>query len=167
LLPDVEASPDKMLQGRIFAYVDAHRYHVGANHFALPINRPKVEVNNYQLDGQMRFDQNEGVSVYYRLNSFGGPKESRENKQTPFQVTGVAEQVAYNHNDHYTQAGDLYCSMYEGEKDRTVENIVNAMKPVEREDIKLRATLNFYKADAEFGERIARGLNLSVTQEIK
>lgn len=34
--------------------------------------------------------------------------------------------------------------MDEGEKARTVENIVNAMKPVEKEDIKLRATLNFY-----------------------
>ena len=25
-------SPDKMLQGRLFAYADAHRYRVGANH---------------------------------------------------------------------------------------------------------------------------------------
>lgn len=121
-------------------------------HAALPINRPKVEVNDYQRDNQMCFDQNGVGSVYYEPNSFSGPKESPENKQTPFQVTGVAEQVAYDHNDYYTQAGDLYRLMDEGEKARTVENIVNAMKPVEREDIKLRATLNFYKADAEFGE---------------
>ena len=37
----------------------------------LPINRPKAEVNNYQRDGQMRFDQNGGGSVYYEPNSFG------------------------------------------------------------------------------------------------
>ena len=48
LVPGIDVSPDKMLQGRLFAYHDAHRYRVGANHQMLPINRPKVEVNNYQ-----------------------------------------------------------------------------------------------------------------------
>lgn len=167
MVPGVEASPDKMLQGRLFAYSDAHRYRVGANHAALPINRPKVEVNNYQRDGQMRFDGNGGGSVYYEPNSFSGPKETHENKQTAFQVTGEAEQVSYNHSDHYTQAGDLYRLMDEGEKTRTVENIVGAMKPVEIDEIKLRAVQNFYKADSEFGERIAKGLNLSLKQEVK
>jgi catalase len=57
--------------------------------------------------------------------------------------------------------------MDEGAKSRTVENIVGAMKPVEREDIKIRATLNFYKADAEFGERIAKGLGIALPQEVK
>jgi catalase len=33
--------------------------------------------------------------------------------------------------------------------------------------IKTRATLNFYKADREFGERIAKGLNVKLSQEIK
>jgi catalase len=167
MVPGVEASPDKMLQGRIFAYSDAHRYRVGANHAALPINRPKVEVNNYQRDGQLRFDSNGGGSVYYEPNSFGGPKEAHEFKQTPFQVSGVAEQVAYDQDDHYTQAGDLYRLMDEREKARTVENIVNSMKPVTKEEIKLRAALNFYKADADFGERIAKGLGLALPQEVK
>lgn len=167
MVPGVEASPDKMLQGRIFAYSDAHRYRVGANHASLPINRPKVEVNNYQRDGQMRFDGNGGGSVYYEPNSFGGPKEAPEHKQTPFQVSGLAEQVAYDHNDHYTQAGDLFRLMDEAEKTRTVENIVGAMKPVQGDEIKFRAIQNFYKADAEFGARIAKGLGLAIPQEVK
>ncbi|MBW7460853.1 catalase KatA, partial [Paenibacillus sepulcri] len=37
LVPGIDVSPDKMLQGRLFAYADAHRYRVGANHQALPI----------------------------------------------------------------------------------------------------------------------------------
>lgn len=167
MVPGIEASPDKMLQGRLFAYSDAHRYRVGANHAALPINRPKVEVNNYQRDGQMRFDNNGGGSVYYEPNSFGGPKETPENKQTAFSVSGAAAQVSYDHNDHYTQAGDLYRLMDAGEKARTVANIVESMKPVINDEIKIRAALNFYKADAEFGERIAQGLNLKLPQEIK
>lgn len=167
LVPGIDVSPDKMLQGRLFAYSDAHRYRVGANHQALPINRPRNEVNNYQRDGQMRFDDNGGRSVYYEPNSFGGPTESHENKQAAYPVSGVADSVAYDHNDHYTQAGDLYRLLSEDERTRLVANIVEAMKPVEKEEIKLRQIQHFYKADPEYGTRVADGLGLSVPQQIK
>ena len=36
------------------------------------------------------------------------------------------------------------------------------MKPVERDEIKLRQIRHFYKADPEYGERIAKGLSLQV-----
>ena len=163
-VPGIEASPDKMLQGRLFAYSDAHRYRVGANHNTLPINRPQAEVNNYQRDGQMRADSNGGSSVYYEPNSFDGPKESPENKQTPFEVTGQAAQVAYDHDDHYTQPGDLYRLMSEEERARLVDNIVGAMKPVEHDEIKIRQIEHWSKADPELGQRLAAGLGLSVSQ---
>ncbi|WP_230933832.1 catalase KatA [Priestia sp. TSO9] len=167
LVPGIDVSPDKMLQGRLFAYSDAHRYRVGANHQALPINRPRNEVNNYQRDGQMRFDDNGGRSVYYEPNSFGGPTESQENKQAAYPVSGVADSVAYDHNDHYTQAGDLYRLLSEDERTRLVANIIEAMKPVEKEEIKLRQIQHFYKADPEYGTRVADGLGLSVPQQVK
>ncbi|MEW4023835.1 catalase KatA [Bacillus sp. YAF8] len=160
LVPGVDVSPDKMLQGRLFAYHDAHRYRVGANHQALPINRSRNEVKNYQRDGQMRFDDNGGRSVYYEPNSFGGPKESPEDKQATYPVSGFADSVSYNHHDHYTQAGDLYRLMSEEERARLVANIVGAMKPVEKEEIKLRQIGHFYKADPEYGRRVAEGLGL-------
>jgi len=167
LVPGIDVSPDKMLQGRLFAYHDAHRYRVGANHQALPINRARNEVKNYQRDGQMRFDDNGGKSVYYEPNSFGGPTETPENKQAAYPVSGVAESVAYDHNDHYTQAGDLYRLMTEEQRAHLVSNIVGAMKPVERDDIKLRQIGHFYKADPEYGTRVAEGLGLAVPAEIK
>ncbi|MEK6447877.1 catalase KatA [Priestia aryabhattai] len=167
LVPGIDVSPDKMLQGRLFAYSDAHRYRVGANHQALPINRPRSEVKNYQRDGQMRFDDNGGRSVYYEPNSFSGPTESHENKQAAYPVSGVADSVAYDHNNHYTQAGDLYRLLNEDERTRLVANIVEAMKPVEKEEIKLRQIQHFYKADPDYGKRIADGLGLSVPQQVK
>ncbi len=166
LVPGVDVSPDKMLQGRLFAYHDAHRYRVGANHQALPINRARVDVNNYQRDGQMRFDNNGGSSVYYEPNSFSGPKETPEAKQHAFAVEGIADSVAYDHNDHYTQAGDLYRLMSEEERTRLVDTIVAAMKPVELEEIQLRQISHFYKADPEYGTRIAEGLGLKVPGEV-
>ncbi|MFB7642225.1 catalase KatA [Peribacillus butanolivorans] len=166
-VPGIEASPDKMLQGRLFAYGDAHRYRVGSNHNQLPVNRPKVEANNYQRDGFMRADDNGKGSVYYEPNSFDGPAETAENKTTPFEVTGQVAQVGHNSDDHYTQAGDLYRLLSEEEKTRLVETIVGAMKPVELEEIKLRQIGHFYKADPEYGTRIAEGLGLVVPEEAR
>jgi len=165
LVPGVEASPDKMLQGRLFSYADAARYRVGANHNTLPINAPKCPFHNYQRDGQMRSDGNGGNSVYYEPNSFGGPTETPEAKVTPFEVEGFAGEHSYSHDDHYTQAGDLYRLLSEDERTRLVNNIVGAMKPVEREDIKLRQISHFHKADPEYGARIAEGLGLAVPAE--
>ncbi len=74
-VPGIATSPDKMLQGRLFAYHDAHRYRLGPNYHLLPVNRPKaMTMENYQRDGSMRFDGNEGGKPNYYPNSFGGPE---------------------------------------------------------------------------------------------
>ena len=40
VVPGIGFSPDKMLQARLFAYSDAHRYRLGANFELLPVNGP-------------------------------------------------------------------------------------------------------------------------------
>ncbi|OZM58202.1 catalase [Lottiidibacillus patelloidae] len=165
-VPGIEASPDKMLQGRLFAYADAHRYRVGVNHNHLPINRPLSAVHTNHRDGQMRFDSNGGGSINYEPNSFNGPSETPENKQTAFELSGFADSVSYDENDHYSQAGNLYRLLNEDERTRLVQNIVDAMKPVLKEEIKLKQIQHFYKADNEYGTRIAEGLGLAVHQEV-
>lgn len=40
LIPGIEASPDKMLQGRLFSYPDTHRHRLGPNYLQLPVNCP-------------------------------------------------------------------------------------------------------------------------------
>ena len=59
-VPGIAASPDKMLQARIFSYADAHRYRLGTHYETIPVNRPKKEIHHYHRDGQM--------------NTFGGIK---------------------------------------------------------------------------------------------
>jgi len=52
LVPGIEPSHDKMLQGRIFSYPDTHRHRLGANFDQIPINCPyKARVANHQRDG--------------------------------------------------------------------------------------------------------------------
>src|SRR5262249_16311319 len=62
-VPGIGPSPDRMLQARLFAYGDAHRYRLGINHTRLPVNQPKGVAGgaqNYGRDGAMRFDGNSG-----------------------------------------------------------------------------------------------------------
>lgn len=162
IVPGVDFSPDKLLQGRLFAYGDAHRHRVGANSHLLPINRPKNEVKNYHRDGAMRSDANGGSSVYYEPNSLGGPTETLANKQASFEVHGMADSVAYDDDDHYTQAGDLYRLLSEDGKTRLIANIVGHMQPVEDEAIKVRQIQHFLKADPEYGARVAAGLGINI-----
>ncbi|CAL1265604.1 unnamed protein product, partial [Larinioides sclopetarius] len=54
LVPGIEPSPDKMLQGRLFSYADTQKYRLGTNYLQLPVNCPyRVRPRNYQRDGEM------------------------------------------------------------------------------------------------------------------
>jgi catalase len=54
-VPGIGASPDRMVLGWLFAYGDSARYRDGASYDQLPINKPIVEVHNYNKDGPMRY----------------------------------------------------------------------------------------------------------------
>jgi catalase len=60
----------------------------------------------------------------------------------------------------FVQAGDLYRKVLSDEdREHLVANIVSHLGGAQRR-IQLRQTALFYKADAEYGERVARGLKL-------
>ncbi|MEG2837841.1 MAG: catalase, partial [Erysipelotrichaceae bacterium] len=70
-VPGIGLSPDKLLQGRLFAYGDAHRYRLGVNSGQIPVNKPVVEAHSYHRDGAMRVDGNYGSTTGYHPNSHG------------------------------------------------------------------------------------------------
>jgi catalase len=51
-IPGIEASPDKMLQGRLFSYPDTHRHRLGENYLRLPINCPYKGWINSLIDAK-------------------------------------------------------------------------------------------------------------------
>lgn len=76
MVPGIEPSNDKMLQGRLFSYPDTHRHRLGKNYDQIPINCPyRARVHNYQRDGNMTVNGNQGSQANYEPNSFGGPTE--------------------------------------------------------------------------------------------
>src|SRR6202521_2008072 len=138
VVPGISHSPDKMLQFRIFAYADAHRYRLGVNHESLPVNRPHCPVHDYHRDGAMRFDDNCGGAVNYEPNSFGGPVEDPQFKEPPLPISGAGDR--YDHrvgNDDYSQVGALFRLMSQEQQQQLFDNIAAAMRGVP-EAIQLR-----------------------------
>jgi catalase len=160
-IPGISFSPDKMLQGRLFSYADAHRYRLGVNYQSLPVNRPKnAKVNTYHRDGFMRFDDNAGASPVYEPNSFGGPKEDPKFKEPPLKISGDADRYGQPRVDaDFIQPGNLYRLMPADEQDRLIQNLVNSLKAVPK-FIQERMLTYFYKADDTWGDRVAKGLGL-------
>ncbi|WP_329173380.1 catalase [Streptomyces decoyicus] len=156
-VPGIGPSPDKMLQGRLFAYGDAHRYRVGINADHLPVNRPHAtEARTHGRDGAL-YDGRHAGRKNYEPNSFGGPVETGRPLWQPAAVTGpTGEQAAPSHaeDDDFVQAGTLYRLMAEDEKERLIDNLAGFISQVSRDDIAQRAIENFRKADADYGKRL-------------
>ncbi len=167
-VPGIAASPDKMLQGRLFSYHDTHRHRLGPNYHLLPVNAPKSShVTNYQRDGFMRFDNNGGGSPNYYPNSFGRPEPKAEVAEPAVTVSGIAARQKYTHpNDDFVQAGELYRKvMTETDRDHLIGNIVEHLGGAQKR-IQLRQAVLFYKADPDYGRWVAEGLKLDL-KEIK
>ncbi|RJG12196.1 catalase [Pseudomonas cavernicola] len=164
IVPGIGLSPDKMLQGRVFAYADAHRYRVGTNHQQLPVNAPKCPYHNYQRDGSMRFDGNGGATPNYEPNSYvDAPKQAPEYREPALALSGAADRFDHRvDDDYYSQAGALFRLMDAGQKELLINNIAGAMKSVTR-DVQLRQIGHFLKADPAYGEGVAKALGVALS----
>jgi catalase len=162
MVPGVGLSPDRMLQGRVFAYADAHRYRVGTNHQQLPINTPLNQVKNYQRDGAMRFADNGGAGPNYEPNSYGdAPKQSASADEPFLPLNGAAGRHDHRADgDYYSQAGKLFNLMSIDQKGLLVRNIAEAMRGVSS-DVVQRQLQHFFEADRAYGEGIAAALDAS------
>jgi catalase len=162
IVPGIGFSPDKMLQGRIFAYADAHRYRVGTHYEALPVNKPRCPVHHYHADGAMRFDAPTGTDAYYEPNSFGGPAEDPSVKEPPLRISGDADRYSHRDgNDDYSQAGNLFRLFDQDQRERLFKNIAAAMQGVPREIVE-RQVAHFAKCDPAYGAGVAKAVGLGV-----
>nr|CAB3227981.1 catalase-like [Phallusia mammillata] len=163
MVPGIEASPDKMLQGRLFSYPDTHRHRLGSNYLQLPINCPfsVKKLENYQRDGpQCVTDNGNGAPNYYP-NSFNGPVDGKRSqgrsRQTALHVdkiTGDVKKFNSADDDNFTQVGIFWNKVLNAaEKQRLAENIGNHMKSAQP-FIQKRAIANFAASDPNFGAMI-------------
>jgi catalase len=161
VVPGIEFSADKLLQGRTFSYTDTQRYRLGSNYLQLPINRPRVPVNNNQRDGAMQYGSYGGGTVNYEPNSLAGgnPHEAPVAQPEIYHLEGdVMRQKIHLTND-FVQAGERYRSLDKTDRDHLIDNIISSLGHAEIA-IQERMVTNFTKADLELGKRVSEGLGL-------
>ena len=164
VVPGINFSPDRMLQGRLFSYGDAHRYRLGVNHHQIPVNSSKGVKNphSFHRDGPMRVDGNLGSELHYEPNSYGNWKQDLDEMQ-PVQKAGDAYRYDFREDDHdyYTHAGLLYRAMTDDQKRVLYANTARNMGDSTLQ-IKHRHINNCYQADPEYGKGVAEALHIPI-----
>ena len=162
-------SPDKMLQGRLLSYPDAHRYRLGANYEQIPVNRCPYATNNYERDGKMRVDGNGGSNPNYFPNSFDTIEIDQSYKEMPLPIdSGFADWYDRNcegENDHYSQPGKLFQIMNTEQKQNTIQNIIYAMSGIsgpKKDEIINRQLQHWMHVNTDLGLEIAKGLGVEI-----
>lgn len=161
IVPGIDFSADKLLQGRIFSYADTQRHRLGANYLQLPVNRPQVPVNNNQRDGAMQYAPYGGGTVNYEPNTLAGgmPREAPATATTHGHLEGDMMRQKISLTNDFKQAGERYRSLRKVDQDHLVDNIVDSLGKADK-PIQQRMVENLTEADPDLGKRVAKGLKL-------
>jgi Catalase len=162
VVPGIGFSPDKFLQGRLFAYGDAQRYRLGVNYNEIPVNKAHCEVNEYHRDGFMRVDGNYGREVAYTPNSQDVWAAQPDVMEPPLKIEGAL--YRFDPKDDPTdncfeQGGKLYDLLDRKHRNLIIMNTANNMMGV-TENIKYRHAVHCLKASEEYGKLMTKALKL-------
>ncbi|RXZ45410.1 catalase [Crenobacter cavernae] len=160
VVPGIGFSPDRMLQGRLFSYGDTQRYRLGVNHGQLPVNAPRCPFHGAHRDGAMQTAPY-GGSANYQPGS--RPDSAVDQPRLTEPPLALAEAVAWRFDhraddeDYYTQPGDLFRLLPEGEQERLFGNIARSLSGA-RPEVQERQLAHFDKADPAYGAGVRRAL---------
>uniref|UniRef100_A0A2C9JBD1 Catalase core domain-containing protein n=1 Tax=Biomphalaria glabrata TaxID=6526 RepID=A0A2C9JBD1_BIOGL len=121
LVQGIDVSPDKLLQGRIFAYSDSQRYRLGPNYQQLCANsNPCLKTKTYQRDGDNFVDLTEGGPNFFP-NSYNGPVEKPGIQES---CNVIPETTTSRHvlkeEDHFSQAKVFYKEVLKDEEQKNL-----------------------------------------------
>jgi len=170
LVPGITASPDRLLQGRLFSYSDTQRYRVGTNYQALPINRPKVSVNNGSQNGAGASFGRKGEVNYQPSRSsdvaaFDDSNTANDaTNNGSYELAGIAQKAAIKKKAPFKQAGIFYNRLDTQQKTNLISNLAGDLGQVR--DMKTRKIMvaHFYAADTDYGTRLAKAVNVDAKE---
>lgn len=172
LVRGIEASDDPLLQGRLFAYNDAHLYRLGSPNFEdLPINRPVSEVHNNQRDGFMQHKIHTSPTNYGNNSRLENAPivtswEDGGYETTTQEVDGVKTRsriLAFK--DFYTQPRMFLNSLTDVERKHTMNAFSFELTKVKSQDVRQQVVNLLGKIDMDFAKGIAEDLALEVKED--
>lgn len=164
-VPGIGPSPDKLLQGRLFAYPDAHRHRLGPNSSQIPINTPKAAQTFYtnQRDGDMTVNGNEGSHPNYYPTTLASVVVTPSDTPPEIPVEGIiAKHTIYSSDLDYLQPGEFFRDHLDDDgKAHFIYNVSQSLK-LALKNLQYRQTALFYKADELMGASLAEVLGLDL-----
>lgn len=131
IVPGIEFSYDRLLQGGIYASLDAQRHRLGPDFDRIPVNRERIPAGAAAIRGS-------------------------NNTEPKFLET--VDRLRPVNADDFSQAGEHYRAMSPREQDHLADNMIDHLLFVD-EAIQRKVVSHFLRADEELGSRIARGLD--------
>ncbi|RSZ61148.1 catalase [Massilia atriviolacea] len=163
LVPGIEPSEDKLLQGRVFSYADTQMYRLGANALQLPINQPRVVATNHHQDGAMNPGKRTGNVNYEPSRQFPLTVDATfKPSQLPLSGSTLQQRIAKTLN--FRQAGEFYRALPAQQQKNLVANLAGDLGQVKDEEVRYTMLSHFYKADAAYGTALAAALGDKVAQ---
>jgi catalase len=163
LVPGIQASEDRMLQGRLFSYADTQMYRLGANYQDIPVNRPRVAVSNDDQDGYMNVNDRKG-EVNYEPSGLNENPENPRYKDVRTPLSGTVNQLAIKPTLDFRQAGELYRSLDAQNKADLITALAGDLRHVTNDANKYTMIAYFYRADSDYGTRLAQALNADLSR---
>ncbi|UVM24226.1 catalase [Pseudomonas wadenswilerensis] len=154
LIPGIEPSEDRLLQGRLFSYADTQMYRVGANAAGLPINQPRVKVNNGNQDGALNASRTVG-GVNYEPSRLMPRPSTESARYSPLPLSGSTQQQGIERQQNFRQAGELFRS-YDSKNRRDLINSFGQSLASSDDESKHTILSYLYKADPEYGKGVAK-----------
>ena len=166
MVPGIEPSEDRMLQGRLFSYADTQMYRIGANALQLPINAPLASVASNNQDGALNSGKRTG-SVNYEPSRQQALSEDPAYKFSKLALSGTTQQQRIAKTANFGQAGDFYRSLSASEKTNLISNMAGDLGQVTDDTVRYTMLSHFYKADADYGKALAMALKADAVRVAK
>jgi len=164
MIPGIEPSEDRMLQGRLFSYADTQRYRLGINHMHLPVNAAKIQVNSHNQEGAGYSMAKTSTVNYQPSRSGDGFTDDKQFEYCATTLEGNTQQIPFQKTQNFKQAGELYRSFSEQDQTHLVNALAADLKTVKNEQVRTIFSSFLYKSDAEYGERIAKRVNVNLDE---
>lgn len=158
VVPGIEPSEDRLLQGRLFSYADTQRYRIGANYLSLPVNRPVSPVAAYTQNGAMNFGETTGDVNYQPSVTPGAYVDEAAYEESQAPLAGSVQQTRIEKTLNFRQAGELYLSFTEQERTNLVSNFAGDLGKVQNRQVKLRILSFLFQANEEYGSRVTEAV---------
>jgi len=164
MIPGIQASEDRLLQGRLFSYADTQRHRLGGNNTHLPVNAPKVAIHNHEQQGEGYTPPQTSTVNYQPSRSPEGYTDNKKYKTCEQPVQGHIQQAAIEKEQNFKQAGVYYQALSKADQDELVGAFADDLKRVKSDEIREIIASFLYKADTQYGERVAKLVNVDLTR---